>query len=205
MNNFLTKVYEIRDQLSKRFLTLEKGYLNTIVVVTGQACSLKCKNCGNFTPYHSKNIAFYDADKIIMDISKLTKAFKGIKLCQFQGGEFFLHRDADKILEAAIKNPRIWKIYIATNGIFPTIKPHMLQLLMNKKVSLRISNYGKVNERKRKELYYTLKKNNINVWQYEFSNGRTLWSDLGGIDMSRRDEVITQKTFQTCDFKGCLT
>ena len=72
----------------------DKDYiLQNLVVITGQKCSLRCKNCANFSPFHSKELDFYDINKIISDIDKISKRIKSFKHIQIQGGDCFLHKD----------------------------------------------------------------------------------------------------------------
>ena len=39
-----------------------------LIVISGQKCTLHCKNCSNFSPYHSSRLDFYNADDIIQDL-----------------------------------------------------------------------------------------------------------------------------------------
>ena len=60
-----------------------------LVVVTGQKCTLKCKNCANFCPYHSPELDFYDVNLIIKDLKNIIKRIKSLGSIQIQGGGFF--------------------------------------------------------------------------------------------------------------------
>lgn len=108
-----------------RNLLFNLGYLDFLVVVTGQACSLKCKNCGNFSPYISREVPFYKYSNIIRDMEVILRNIKHLQECQLQGGEFFLHKDAIKILKYLISNRKISKIIIASNGVVPSLSSEL--------------------------------------------------------------------------------
>ena len=100
-----------KDSLMKRYVNV----ISNIVVIVGQNCTLKCKDCANFSPYLSKILPFYPTQEIIADMQELIKEAQ-IAYLQFQGGEFFYHPDAREILAFAVRSPRIHSICIATNA-----------------------------------------------------------------------------------------
>ena len=104
-------IKRINTKITRQDLALDY-VIDFLVVVTGQKCTLKCKNCGNFSPYHSPKDDFYKADKIIKDIKKITKKINLINRLQLQGGDFFLHKDAKKILQYVKDDNKILKCVI---------------------------------------------------------------------------------------------
>ena len=196
--------------IKKMFKKIQKYFYDNsytlpyLAVITGQKCSLHCKNCCNFSPYHSAKLDFYEASKILNDLKNILKRVKGIKLIQLQGGDFFLHRDATKILEFISKSNKIKKCKIATNCIiFPS--KEQIDILKNKKFYIRISSYGLTNEIKKDELIELLNTNNINYKLHSFANGNNTWSYLGGLEMKKQSESETNKNYMKCEFKDCLT
>lgn len=60
-----------------------------LVLVVGQACSLKCKNCANFAPYAPKEMLHYSFADIQRSLTVIWNALGGIQKVQIQGGEPF--------------------------------------------------------------------------------------------------------------------
>ena len=190
--------------------SVKAKYFNTLenlVVISGQNCSLKCKNCANFSPYLAKMMPFYPYEEICADIEEITKHTQ-IKNMQLQGGEFFLHPNATQILEYVAGNPRIHRITIATNAtIVP--KDSILSLIKESgKIRLRLSNYGEANHKSAQKLESTLTQWKIPYWLHCYASGNGNWVDCGGKSVKRLKESVVQKIFKECIFGqggGCLT
>lgn len=182
----------------------EKYTINLMVVITGQKCTLHCKNCANFSPYFPKEFDFYDIDKIIEDIKKITDKIKEIKKLQIQGGDCFLHKDIIKLLKSVSENDKITSCTIATNCI---IIPNneILNVLKNPKFEVRISFYSTANETNSEKLLKCLEKNNIKHYFHKYANGNGTWSYLGGINQKKADLKTTLSNYSRCGFSGCLT
>lgn len=189
-----------KDSLMKRYVNV----ISNIVVIVGQNCTLKCKDCANFSPYLSKILPFYPAQEIIADMQELIEEAQ-IAYLQFQGGEFFYHPNAQEILSFALASPRIHSICIATNAtIIP--KDSMLDLLANPKVIVRISNYGAVNAKPATKLESILQARGIAVILRNTYRGAGLWSKCGDKDTKQLPQKAMQKVFDSCTFaKECLT
>lgn len=189
-----------KEALMKRYVNV----ISNIVVIVGQNCTLKCKDCANFSPYLSQILPFYPAQEIIDDMQELIKEAQ-IAYLQFQGGEFFYHPDAQEILAFALASPRIHSICIATNAtIIP--KDSMLELLANPKVIVRISNYGDVNAKSATKLESILQARGVAVILRNTYRGAGLWSKCGDKDTKRLSQKSMQKVFASCTFaKECLT
>lgn len=98
---------------------MKRLYIHFLVITVGQACNLRCKNCGNFAPFAPKQTLRYDSRKIVEKLSTITK-YADIRLLQIQGGEPFLYSELSHILEFVKQCSAIGKCLIATNG---TIMP----------------------------------------------------------------------------------
>ena len=181
-----------------------QGSVQYLVVIVGNACSLKCKNCANFCPQAKKENKRYDVNQIIQDLSNVIGCTTKIKLLQIQGGEPFLYTDLSKLLDFCSSQKKIKKITIATNG---TIMPSdsLLEKIKNKGIQIRISNYP-VSQKKGHELYEKCVKMGIDCYIYNFAYGKDEWADCGGIETPREvDDEIVSLRFSECAFKDCLT
>ena len=205
INNKIFDFYIYGSQLNKLLIGQKSIYVNShfqpitnLVAVTGQACTLRCKDCGNFSPLASSEYPLYDADDIISDLKIILK-YTAIKNIQYQGGEPFLHPKLSKLIFFAINDNRIDNCVISTNGtIIPDIDTILLQ---HKKVQIRISNYP-VTSIKAKKLQEYCIKNGINNRFYEFAGNKGMWHDMSRFE---RDFEHADNRFKNCAFNGCLT
>ena len=183
-----------------------KNYtIDNIVLITGQNCNLKCRECANFSPYLRGILPFYSAEDIINDLRILTKNIE-LKHLQIQGGEFFIHPQQYKILKYISRNKKIKRILIATNGM---VIPHkrVLDLIKeNKNIRIRISNYGDINNTQSLKLKDKLDNYGINHFMHTFARGNSYWSYCGDINMERLSEEEMLYYYNNCIFaKYCLT
>lgn len=183
----------------------DKNYeMPNLVVITGQKCTLKCKHCANFSPYHSSDVDFYNMQLIINDLKNIFKRIKFISHLQIQGGDFFLHKDAQSLLEYVAKEDKIKNCTIATNCILIP-KEEALLVLKNKKFTVRISHYGTANEKNENLLVNKLSQYDIQYSFHKFANGNGFWSDCGGINTSKHTYEETVDNYSNCIFKVCTT
>jgi len=182
-----------------------------LVFISGQACTLKCKYCGNFSPYFSlggggdnNKYSFYDHKKICNDIKRITKRISISKI-QIQGGEFFLHKNAKEILVDINKNEKISEIVISTNGTIIPNKDILSLLSNNKKITIRISNYKCIGKEKIDALKEILTLHNINYWIFNFFGNDSKWIKFQGLSAYRLNESDVESYYKNCPFKNCLT
>ncbi|GHU31251.1 hypothetical protein AGMMS50256_19440 [Betaproteobacteria bacterium] len=201
---------QLNPDIEIRFIQSKTAYIPFLVVCMGQACSLKCRDCGNFSPYAPKDTRFYSTEQIIRDLQVLIKQCSAIEILQIQGGEPFLHPGLGDLLNYLIREEsRIHTIVVATNGAIPTPPQNVLEYLKDKKCFVRISNYKNVPRISRKiENTVTLfEKNHIRYGEFNFASGIAKWNRMGShLDTYHEasDEIV-KKRFNDCAFRGCLT
>lgn len=175
-----------------------------LVISLGQACTLKCRDCANFSPYAKKENLFYPYKEIIYDLEQILKVCKYIDVVQVQGGEPFIYPNLNKILQFLILNKKVKSVHIATNGT--VIPMSLLELLHSKKVVVRISNYKVVESSKIKKLCSILEDNKIVYTKYGFAENNDKWIACGQPDIAREDnDNIVVNRFEKCLFNHCLT
>lgn len=175
-----------------------------LIVISGQKCTLHCKNCSNFSPYHSSRLDFYNADDIIQDLENIIKRIKCLIHIQLQGGDFFLHPNAYKILNYIANEDKIMNCTIATNCILLP-KQELLDIIKQQKFSIRISNYGTANEKNKDKLEKLLIENKINYRFHHYANQDNTWSYCGGVRTPKQTKISTIENYEKCGFKVCLT
>lgn len=172
-------------------LFLHRVYLNYVEIPITTQCTLKCKECTNLIQYYEKPYQINYKD-IVKDISKLCEVTYGIGMLRILGGEPFLHKDLDKIINYISMEPKIKNIQIVTNGtIIPADK--VLKAMRNKKVSVDISNYGD-NSYKITELIQSLKKNRIKY----FVSKNLYWTCSSDFSYKRRNKKQLEDVMRRC-------
>lgn len=140
------------------YLFTEMYYISNYNLTVTNKCSLNCKNCNALMPYYSnpKDIPYKE---LINEIEQLVKIVNNIGNIVLLGGEPFLYKDLDLIINNLAKRKQIKGIRIVTNGtILPSIKT--LETISNKKVLVSISNYGE-HAKNRDKLIESFKKFNV--------------------------------------------
>lgn len=170
-----------------------------LVFVVGQRCSLRCKNCGNFTPYLPQSD--YSLEEVWFDLKRISVFFRICKL-QIQGGEALLCTFLPQLLNR-IRFLDIQEVQIATNGMH-LLEPILIKAIKKARASIRISDYGVPGQRSA-ELSQQCERDKINNRIYRFVAGDGAWIDLGGNDERRKDDVESNITFNKCPFRNCLT
>ena len=173
-----------------------------LVVCIGQACTLRCKDCANFSPFAPKEHSVYPVTSILDNLHIIT-ANSSIDLLHIQGGESFVYPYLDDILRFVIESANIRNCQIATNG---TLLPKTdLNLLKSEKITVRVSNYPSVKNIAEKLRKFLLD-NGINHRIHDFVSFTGEWNDIGGINLPcEQDDDAVQKRFDLCAKNRCFT
>lgn len=182
-----------------RYLIYRKIVVPLLVVITGQKCTLRCKDCGNFTPYLPQT--HYNIDLICNDFQKLSSILQ-IRTLQIQGGEALAFPELPKLLRS-VRLAGSHFINIATNGT-RLLTQEQIKAIKDVHACVRISDYG-INKQKVSYLIEQCKANSIPYRMYQFAGGSGKWINLGDKHIERNSEIETNKIFKNCPFKGCLT
>ena len=120
-------------------------YLYHVELPITQKCNLKCKHCSFLMPYFKKPVDF-PVNDLLNYMDKLFDAVDAIQIFRILGGEPFIYKDIDKIVDKAIACKKLKTIEIVTNG---TITPsrEFLNKLKNQRVKIQISYYGELSRK----------------------------------------------------------
>lgn len=162
------------------------------------ACSLKCRNCDQGIPYlNNKEIYKYDDLKRWFDtlLDKVNYVYQ----ISILGGEPFLNKDIDRIINYCANSKKIGSIIVVTNGtIIPSRK--VIQSLKNKKIIVGISWYPINDDSNRKRLIKYLEIKGIN-----YHVRRSNWLDFGDWRYSRNySKKRLKDNYKRCFLNSCL-
>lgn len=177
----------------------KKIHIPYLVVITGQKCTLRCKDCGNFTPYLPQT--HYNINDLCDDINKFSSVAR-ITLLQIQGGEALIFPMFKELLNIVGGAARF--VTIATNGT-RLLSEEQITAVKAAKASLRISDYGLIFLQKADKLMAQCKENHIDCNMYKFAVGTGNWIDLGDKDTVKNCNIDVHNIFKSCPFKTCLT
>lgn len=183
----------MKEYVEQAFIELksERLHLARLVVILGTKCSLRCKDCDNLIPYF-KPQEDLESKKILDSLEILSKKADTILKCELIGGEPFLSNNLGIILEFLLGKKNIYQIEITTNGMILPQK-EQIPLLMNKKVKVRISDYGALVD-KEKIIDY-LSENNISYEILELGK----WVRSNIMDSEEKSVCQLQSIYEKCD------
>lgn len=186
---------------------LQKNFRNNIiigflVITVGQQCNLKCRDCGNFSPFAPKDMLRYQIDDIKKSIYNLLKHVDCINKIQIQGGEPFICEYIPELLDFLRANSKVNTITITTNG---TMLPSnvLIDSIIKNNIHITVSNYGL---KYQKELGKLFSEKGVPFVEYSFASANDSWYSLGGIDFNKiEDEALVQQSYISCPYRTCLT
>lgn len=189
--------YGIDEESAQKFA--EKAYAHVmnnelniarLVTVLGTKCSLRCRDCNNLMPYYKPQEDF-DKEEILTSLNNITQKAQSILVCELIGGEPFLSKNLDGVLEYVIQNETIKSVEITTNG---TIMPseEQIPLLKSPKVSVRISDYGELVDKRRIVTFFDEHQIRYKV----LDTGK--WISVGGVESRQRTETELKRQYKAC-------
>jgi organic radical activating enzyme len=138
----------------KEILSLTRFY---ITITT--ACNLKCTHCTMYMNSYPKKIAKnVPLRQILQDINIVMQAIDACGIVCLYGGEPFLHKDIDKIIEQTLTYENFNSLLLSTNGSVPMTSRH-LEAMNSPRIRLDLSNYLHIyNDKQRKIFFNNLEK-----------------------------------------------
>ena len=167
-------------------------------MVVTECCSLKCKDCANLMQYyeHPCNLLIED---IFEQFDRFLNTIDLLLELRILGGEPFIVKDLDRVINKYVNHNKIKRITIYTNS---TIVPQkrVLTSLMNNKVSVHMSNYGIISS-KVDELNNALQERNIKHYIHSYDE----WIDIGYPQKNDYSKEQVKSIFKNCLMAKCFT
>lgn len=160
------------------------------IVVTTK-CSLRCRHCANLMQYYESPYNL-QAESVLDSIKRVMAIADGVIIFRIIGGEPFLYKELDKVVEHLLSYKNIYRIGIPTNGTVSIHNKKLLGLLKNRRISIDVSDYGySENGRKFCDL---LEQNEI---RYGYTNTKW-WFDMGDLMCRNREPRQLQDMYKHC-------
>lgn len=161
-------------------------YLETCITT---ACNRHCSKCTALMPYYRGEGRHEDAKTTLGDFEHIFRVIDRVDVYKLLGGEPFLHPDLPAFVERLIREPKVGRIIINTNGeVLPA--ENVYDTIDHPKVHVLISGY-RPNPPLRGQL--AIRRINYRHWTSQ------TWWDLGPIDQLReRSESETAEMYRAC-------
>lgn len=190
-NGFKTTICNPKELFS--IISGKKIYINYIELVLTTYCTLNCKGCSALME-HYKERKHTDLNVNIKSLDKLLNSIDSLIRLRLLGGEPLCYPYLYEILKYTVKQEKIKRVTIVTNGTLLIKDCKVLELLKNEKCDVFISNYGE-NSTKIEALINQLKENNI---KYAVKEENAFWRDYGDLECRNRTERELRKQFLKC-------
>ena len=171
-------------------------HLERLNIVVTERCTLNCRHCSSLMPFYKK-----PED---LDVALLLKALDRILSCadfiyhmEVLGGEPFLHKGLNVIMEKLQQYDNIFQIDVITNG---TILPDadLIKFLKHDNICVVINDYG-VASKKKETIKVLLDKSGIK----NRLNKHWAWANMGGFESRNLPEKQLENLFARCNFNSC--
>lgn len=176
-------------------ICFSKFYLRYLEIPLTTYCTLCCRHCANLLQYYS-NPRHGSVEQIIGSLTTILSSVDGIALLRILGGEPLLFPEVYRVLNFCLKEQRIKKIELVTNGTLLFSEDVLTLLAGNTKtkpnIEICISDYGK-NSSKKDMLIEQLDKAGI-----AYTVGSKKWREAGNISRRDRDVDSLKNIFQRC-------
>lgn len=187
-----------RTELEKKLVNLSIAAIVRMPVVLTSRCSLRCRECSNLMGYFEYP-ADLDKERIMQSLDIILKHADILPCCELIGGEPFAAKNLGEILEYVLSQDKILCVEITTNA---TIIPgeRILSMLKNEKITVIVSNYGKVVNQKK----FMEKLNEYGINKVYHSH--EYWISAGGVEKRNRAEEELELQYDRCEVgKTCKT
>ena len=189
----------------QRYVDVVKHYEDDSLTITHceivltEKCTLKCKDCANFMQYYEHPVDM-NLEEIIEDFDKLLDSIDKLLELRLLGGEPFIFKHIDSIINYYARNPKITRITVYTNA---TLIPseQVLTALSKDNVAVHMSNYG-IYSRNIGVLEKIFLEKGIKYYVHKYEN----WCDMG--DPRQRHKYSNEEVeniYRKCMSKSCHT
>lgn len=174
------------------------------VLVINTICTLKCKNCITFTPYHLRG-QNYEAKNIEHEINSFFNIYESVDHFDLEGGETLLHPSLPEIIQTALQYKAQFKtLNILTNGTL-LLSDKVIEACKKEPVFFIIDDYGDLSSKK-EALIEQLKANQIE-YRVDTYHGDSQyfdgWIDFGDLTFKNYSEDEVKEVFKNCRSGNC--
>lgn len=168
-------------------------------VLISTRCNLRCKGCNHLREYYKPSDNFdIEAARIFDDLGRVLDAVDFVYTLVIVGGESFLHKDFENIIDRALRLPKIGIVQIITNGTVVPKDERAFELLSGPRVIVEISGYGDKIPKKLQEnvKLFIAKMDKFNV-NYRYTK-QMQWFDFGDFEDRGYSKEELSRVYSSC-------
>lgn len=168
-------------------------------VLISTRCTLNCKGCNHLREYYKPSNNFdIEASRILDDLGSVLDAVKFINTLVIVGGESFLHKDFENIIDQVLRLPKIGIVQIITNGTVVPKNERVFELLSNPRVIVEISGYGKkIPKELQNNIKLFIEKNHKFQVNYRYTE-QMQWFDFGEFEERGYSKKELARVYSSC-------
>lgn len=156
-------------------------------------CSLNCEKCNNLIPMFHGKACDFSWEKTKKALERILSRLKELIFCELVGGEPFLNKDFEEILDFVMHQDIIRQIVVVTNGtVIP--KDSIIEKLKKSRALVRISDYGLFESMSK--LVAKLDKAGVNIRIQQDMK----WNDPGGVNRRGKSREEIKCQYNRCEF-----
>lgn len=176
-------------------MCFKKFYVKHLELPITTYCTLCCRHCANLMQYYDRP-RHGSVEQIIDSLTAVLSSVDGVALLRILGGEPLLHPELCRILDFCLKEQKIKKIEVVTNGTLLFSEEALVSLTdrvgTKPNFEVCISDYGQ-NSGKKDLLVRQLEEAGI---AYKVESDK--WRAAGNISRRNRDARALKKLFRYC-------
>lgn len=161
-------------------------FLRSLDIIITEKCTLRCKDCSNLMQYY-KSPENLDIEQVYEDVLKVLQTHT-VGEFRVIGGEVFAHPKWAYLVDRLVKDDRVKRIVLYTNG---TIVPDH-SILLNNKVLVFITDYGCLSGSIKKIKYF------FDCHNIQHIIVKPEWTDCGSIKKHYRTKKALKKIYNAC-------
>jgi hypothetical protein len=191
---FIQSVVDMCRFTHRSYIHPEKLLISNVDLVITEKCSLKCQDCANLMQYYSspQNI---NNDVLYKSIDKFCDLVDEIQEFRMIGGEIFMNKNHNDIIQKISSKKNINYIMVYSNGTF-NIPEEQLWTYTDSRIVFSLTDYGKNLSKNIHKFIRTLEKLKIKYYVARFEE----WYDCAKILTK-----TTNNVFHKCCANGLLT
>ncbi|HJO92999.1 MAG TPA: radical SAM protein [Victivallales bacterium] len=170
-------------------------------VLVSTRCNLRCKGCNHLREFYKPSDNFdIETERIFDDLGRILDAVDLLYTLVIVGGESFLHKDLENIIDRALRLPKIGIIHIITNGTVMPKNERVFELLSNPRVVVAVTDYGdNIHEKLQVNIkLFLAKMDKFNV-NYRYTK-QMEWFDFGNFEERGYSREELSRVFSSCCF-----
>jgi organic radical activating enzyme len=186
------------EQYLRSFVIKDEICVPFLDVQLTERCTLKCKDCSNLMQYYSKPIAS-DFEVLSSSLESFLDAIDLLSEARLLGGEPFLYKEINQVIDLLLGSAKVRNIIIYTNGtLIPSLD--VISSMRHSDILVEITDYGKLS-RKRGDLIRLLEDYDVNYVCHKPQN----WTDSARIINNGLSESELKQMYSACCVNDVLT